>query len=124
MSEVQRPIPFRAASFWRVIVMKFAEGVEIESLLLDGVGEEARVVRFLAAEAELAHFDFGELEELFGGERADGFFELLIEGAGGGWRDLLLEDDVDERGEAGFADPERQHSIFFDHASEVGVAFG
>ena len=44
-----------------MIVVKFAKGVEIELLLVNGVGEDARVVRFLAAEAELAHFDFGEL---------------------------------------------------------------
>jgi hypothetical protein len=52
--------------------------------LVHGFGEEARVVRFLPAETELAHFDLGELEEFFGSERANGFFELLIEGAGGG----------------------------------------
>ena len=79
---------------------------------------------FLATEAELAHFDFGELQEFFGSERANGFFELLIEGAGGCERDLLLENDVDERGEAGLADPERRDAVFFNDAGEIGVARG
>ena len=56
-----------------MVVVKFAKGVEIELVLFDGVGEQARVVRFLAAEAELAHFDFGELQEFFGREGATVF---------------------------------------------------
>jgi len=110
--------------FASVIVVKRVESVEIELVLVDGAGEEARIVRFLAAEAELAHLDFGELEEFFGSEGADGFFELLIERAGGCERDLLLENDVDESGKAGLANPERRHAMFFDDASEVGVACG
>jgi len=110
--------------FAGVIVVKCMQGVEIELFLLDGVGEEARVVRFLPAEAELAHFDFGEPQELFGGEGADGLFEFVIKGAGGGERNLLLENDVNERREAGFANPERWNAVFFDDASEVGVAIG
>ena len=50
--------------------------------------------------------------------------EFLIQRAGGCERDLLLENDVDERGEAGLADPERRDAVFFNDASEVGVAFG
>jgi hypothetical protein len=92
--------------------------------LIDGVGEEAGVVGFLAAEAELAHFDFGELEEFFGSEGADGFFEFLIQGTGRGERNLLLENDVNERGEARLANPECWDTVFFDDAGEVGVAFG
>jgi hypothetical protein len=81
-------------------------------------------VRLLAAEAELAHFDFGEFQEFFGSKRANSFFEFLVESSGGCERDLLFEDDVDERGEAGFADPERRHAVFFDDACQVGVARG
>ena len=37
---------------------------------------------------------------------------------------MLFEDDVDQRGESGFANPERWYAVFFDDASEVGVACG
>ena len=75
--------PFEGDEFFAgVVVVKFVQRVEIELFLLHGFGEQARVVRFLAAEAELAHFDFGELEEFFGSEGADGFFELLIQRRG------------------------------------------
>ena len=57
--------------FAGVVVVKFVERVEIELVLRHGFGEEARVVRFLAAEAELAHFDFGEFQEFIGSEGAE-----------------------------------------------------
>src|ERR1700760_4231004 len=107
-----------------MIVVKFVERFEIELFFVDGISEEARVVRFLAAEAELAHFGFGELQEFFGSKGTDDLFELLKQSAGGCERDLLFENDVDERRETGFADPERRHAVFFNDASEVGVAFG
>src|ERR1700761_3533832 len=81
-------------------------------------------MRFLAAETELAHFDFSELQEFFGRERPDSFFELLIQRPCGRERDLLLKNDVDERGKAGFANPKRRDTIFLDDASEIGVACG
>jgi hypothetical protein len=104
--------------------MKFVEGVEIELFLIDGVGEQAGVVGLLAAETELAHFDFGELEKFCGSEGLYHFLQLLIKRAGGGERDLLLENDVDESWEAGLADPEGRDAVFFDDASEIGVAVG
>jgi hypothetical protein len=36
----------------------------------------------------------------------------------------LFENDVDERGKAGLADPKGRDAVFFDDACEVGVACG
>ena len=37
---------------------------------------------------------------------------------------MLFEDDVDERGKAGLANPERRNPVSLDDAGEVGVACG
>src|SRR5580704_9669065 len=46
--------------FARMIVMQVVERLQIELAALDGIGEESRVVRLLAAEAEPAHLYLGE----------------------------------------------------------------
>lgn len=62
MSAVQLPIPLRATScFANNLVFEFVEFMQSELFAMNGFGKEARVVSLLAAEAQAAHFGFGEL---------------------------------------------------------------
>jgi hypothetical protein len=51
-----------------------------------------------------------------------GGVKTLIGRTGRGQRDLLLENNVNERGEAGIADPEWRLSVVFQDGREMGVA--
>jgi hypothetical protein len=78
---------------------------------MDGFGKKTRVMSFLAAEAEATHFGFGELEKARRCEWLHSFLKTLVQSAGGGEGDLLLQDDVDEAAKARLADPERRLAV-------------
>jgi len=93
------------------IVVKIVEVAKIEKAAGERFGEKARVQSFLAAEADAKELGVGEFQEAFGSEGIYGGFQAFESGFCGSQRNLLLEDDVDERGKARLADPERRTAV-------------
>jgi hypothetical protein len=52
----------------------------------------------------------------------DGRFQPVESGFSGSEGNLLFENDVDERGEAGLADPQTRLAVFFHDFSQMGIA--
>ena len=52
----------------------------------------------------------------------DGGIQAVEGGSCGGERNLLFENDVDERGEAGFANPQRGLAVLSDYSCQMSVA--
>src|SRR5882724_10323990 len=108
--------------FTRGIVVQFVEVTEIEVAAGERFGEQSSVESFLAAEADAKQLRVSKLQEAAWCERADGGVEPIESGFRGSEGDLLFEDDVDERGEAGLADPEGRLPVLFHDRSEMGIA--
>src|SRR6266850_2132701 len=92
--------------FTRGIVVQFVEVTEIE----------------VAAEADAKQLRVSKFQEAAWCERADGGVEPIESGFRGSEGDLLFENDVDESGEAGLADPEGRLAVLFHDRSKMGIA--
>src|SRR6266850_658246 len=108
--------------FARGIVVQFVEVTEIEVTPGKRLGEETGVESFLAAEADAKQLDVGQFQKAARRERVNGGVKTIESGFRGSERNLLLENDVDERGEARFTDPERRLAVLFHDFSEMGIA--
>ena len=76
------------------------ERVEVERAGLDRLGERPTVARLLPAEPDGQELGIGQLEEARRGKRPDDGHEPVERGLRRRQRDLLLEDDVQERRKA------------------------
>src|SRR5713101_3861645 len=101
--------------------MEIVEIAKIEVAAGQRIGEKAGVESFLAAEADAEQFGVGEFQKQFGSEWSDDGIQPVEGSFRGSKRNLLFEDDVDERGEAGFADPQWRPAVFLHHFSQVRV---
>ena len=102
--------------------MKIIEIAKIEVVSGQRIGEKPRIESFLAAEADALEFRVAEFQEIAWRERADGILESIESGFRGCQGNLLLEHDVDECRETGFANPQRRRPVLLDDFPEMGVA--
>jgi hypothetical protein len=100
------------------------ESIGIKSAIQNTLGKPAGIAGLLPAEADLLEGRVVELQHGRRGDRPTGIGQAVEGRPGGGQRDLLLEDDEDERGEPGLARPQRWYPMQGDHPGEVGIAAG
>src|SRR4029077_13264869 len=89
----------------RRIVVEIVKVPQIEIAISERLSEEAGVECLLAAETDAKQFNIGEFQEAPGGKRICRCFQAPEGGSRGGKRNLLLENDVHERGETRLTHP-------------------
>jgi hypothetical protein len=105
----------------RRLVVQRRHDVEIERSVLDRGREHAHIARLLAAEAVGAELGVGRSEDSGGREAPESRLEAVVRGARRGQRDLLLEDQQDERLEARLARPELRQPVELHDRREIGI---
>src|SRR4029077_4355495 len=104
------------------IVLQRVEITKIEIAASERFGKEASVESFLTAEADAKQFDITEFQEASWSKGIYRGFEASESGARRSERNLLLENNVNERGKTGFAHPQRRLAVSFHDGSQVSVA--
>ena len=84
--------------------------------------EQACIQSLLAAEADAQELIVSELQKTARCERTNGNVQAVEGGFRRGERNLLFEDDVNERTEARLANPEWRRAVFLDHFRQVRIA--
>src|SRR5438874_1225162 len=107
------------------MLMAFKEAVEIAQVKVSAgerFGKQAGVKSFLPAEADAQQLGVIQPQEPLGSQGPHRGFEALKSRSCRSQRDLLLQDDVNERGEARFAHPQRRLTVGFHHFRQVFIA--
>ena len=104
------------------VVVERAEPVQVERAGLDRAGQRPSVARLLPAEPDRQQLGIGELEEARRRERIGRRPQAIERGSCRGERDLLLEDDVEERPEAGLSIPQRWWTVARHDRGQVRIA--
>jgi hypothetical protein len=102
-------------------VVQRRDRVEVECPVLEGGRERAHVAVLLAAEPVRAELLVRRVQHALRREPAEPRDEPVVGGARGGERDLLLEDQEDERREARLARPELRDAVLRDDRGEIGI---
>src|ERR1700745_1844099 len=95
------------------------EIAQIKITASERFGQKASVKRFLPTEADAKQFIVRELQETFWSQRIYCRLQPCKRGPRGSQRDLLLENDENERGEARFTYPERRLAVSFNHGGQM-----
>ena len=90
------------------VIVECLQPVEVEGAIGDARGERPPVAGLLATEPDRQQLRIVEGEERLGRERVRRREQPIVRSPGRRERDLLLEDDVNERAEAGGPIPERR----------------
>ncbi len=100
----------------RRVVRQILKVAEVEVPADERFGKKPGVKRFLPAETDAQQFGVTELQESLGSQGMDFRFEPIESRFGRCQGNLLLENDVDERGKSRLADPQRRPAIGFHHS--------
>jgi len=104
------------------IVVKVVKISQVKVTARQRFCEQACIQSLLAAEADAQELIVSELQKTARCERTNGNVQAVEGGFRRGERNLLFEDDVNERTEARLANPEWRRAVFLDHFRQVRIA--
>ena len=103
-------------------VFLFVQAVQIKFAFEQGPGERANVLRLLAAETDGFERDVVQREKGFRLNADERGLQAIKGGFGRSERDLLFEDDMNQRGKTRFTRPERRRAETGDNRGQIGIA--
>ena len=104
------------------VVVEATEPVEVERARLDGSRQRSAIPRLLATEPDREELRVTQLEESRRGERIRSRVQPVEGRSCGRERDLLFEDDMQQRRKPGFTIPERRQTVAGHDGSKIRVA--
>ena len=106
------------------LVVQCRETVQVESAAEDSPRQLTTVQRLLTAEAESPQLVVVQLKKTLWRQLHRCFVEPVERGSCRRQRDLLLENDQDQRRVAGLARPERRIAMLVNDGRQIGVDIG